>query len=177
MKNNIFLNCCSTISIISIYFNVSITSFNTRIPRLGVDYSRSNIGLAFSSLLPPRPLRTLKNSRNLTAMTFDVHRLAKLYNAREIIVGVPVDSTGVVRINAPGNTAQYCIAFARRLASVISHCQHQENEINTQVPLYIKKILIRLTPDNFIVIKIILADERYTTREAHALYMSGQTTG
>ena len=92
-------------------------SFELFTPRLGVEYSKSHIGLAFSSFHSPRPLLALKNSKNMTALALNVNRLAYLYRAREIIVGVPVEDNGVLSAYAVGTSARRCVAFARRLVS------------------------------------------------------------
>ena len=80
---------------------------------LGVDYGTRRIGLAVSDELGfgAYPLATLMRSRRLGHDLDEIARHAVKEEAREIVVGLPVNADGT-----HGSAAEAALAFARSLA-------------------------------------------------------------
>ena len=112
---------CELIRLLSLlYFPLISSSFNPFVPRLGVDYSRSNIGLAISSLQKPKPLRTIKNTGNMQLMVDSVIKLAELYGVKQIVVGVPVGADGVIRMPSKEVPMKWCIDFSTEISKELN---------------------------------------------------------
>lgn len=132
--------CCTYLLVLVI--NVSSFSFNTRLPRIAIDYGPRIIGLAVGNFLGQvQPHGTLKNTGNLPQITADILSLANRWKATEILVGVPVDSDGELHYDVQNFNAQLCLDFSKVLSCICTH------ESKGQI-------------------KTLLFDERFTTQEA-----------
>jgi putative transcription antitermination factor YqgF len=109
--------------------------------RIGIDYGPRIIGLAISDPFGIiYPCKTIKNDGNLTDISMFVLKLAKENSASEVVIGIPLDSNGVIGYNTRNFNGRMCLNFS--------------------------KVLSSYTRNEFSKIKIILCDERYTTKEA-----------
>jgi RNase H-fold protein (predicted Holliday junction resolvase) len=110
--------------------------------RISVDYGPRLIGIAKGNILGSvEPHGTIINTGNLTQLSQHVIDLANSISAVEIIIGIPLDSDGVMHHNVRNFNGKLCLKFSDVLSSVV---------VNTNTrPL-----------------KTLLFDERYTTKEA-----------
>lgn len=139
------------INIILLAISSNIRTFSRYKSRLAVDYGPNAIGIANSDFLGCiKPRITLIHPRNTTTLSVDVLLIAKQVQAMEIIVGIPVDSNGKLHYGINNFNGNLCLNFSKVLAATASH----------------------FYPN----ITVILADERYTTREAkHRLTLERST--
>lgn len=115
--------------------------FNRYDCRISLDYGPNYIGIATSNFLGiVEPKLTLPNEANQTIICHTILNLACREQAKEIIIGVPLDSNGVMSQNVHNFNGQLCLTFSSILSAITSAAK-----LNT---------------------KIILFDERYTTKEA-----------
>ena len=115
--------------------------FDANKPRLAIDYGPRLVGLASSDMLGcVRPYVTVKNGGDLVALSKDVVEIMRRVGAKEVVVGLPVDSNGKVGYGVKNFNGQLCLSFSRVLCAVVS--------------------------DALPHVKVLLADERYTTKEA-----------
>lgn len=116
-------------------------AFDASLPRLAIDYGPRLIGLASSDILGcVRPYAAVKNCGDLVALSKDVVEIARRGGVKEIVVGLPVDSNGRVGYGVKNFNGQLCLSFSRVLCAVVR--------------------------DALPHVKVSLADERYTTKEA-----------
>lgn len=107
-----------------------------------MDYGPRKIGLALSDFFGQvKPLQTIENTGNLTALSESILMRARSYGAIEVIVGLPADSDGLINEHIRNFNGQLCLNFSTVLATVANH-HFQER------------------------LRVFLVDERYTTREA-----------
>jgi RNase H-fold protein (predicted Holliday junction resolvase) len=88
-----------------------------------------------------QPFGTIRNSGTLSSIAKKVADLAKTWSASEIIVGVPLDSNGILSYDVKNFNGRLCLDFSKVLSAVCTH--EYEGKFQT-----------------------ILFDERYTTKEA-----------
>jgi RNase H-fold protein (predicted Holliday junction resolvase) len=116
--------------------------FKPRVGRLSVDYGPRKIGIAHANYLGVvQPYGVIANKGKLSEIAKRVVDLARQFSAAEIIVGIPVDSDGVVGHSVRNFNGRLCLNFSSVLSAVSSHS-------------YPGKLAT------------ILFDERYTTKEA-----------
>ena len=115
--------------------------------RVAVDYGPRNIGVAVGFGEDIQPLRTLSNHGNLTVLAGEIINIARTHGASELIVGVPVDRDGVTRYNIANLNGIMSLNFSSVLASC---CQRSYPRA-----------------------RVLIMDERYTTREAKAKSQDG----
>ena len=121
----------------------SCLSFETGRPRIAVDYGPRLIGLACSDIFGAvNPLCTLSNNGDLVHLAREVLQYARREGATEAIVGLPTDNNGKMSYDVRNFNGNLCLNFATVLSSVASE--------------EMKKL------------RVLLFDERYTTREAKA---------
>ncbi len=119
------------------------SSFETGRPRIALDYGPRLIGLACSDMFGVvKPLCTLSNNGDLVELSRQVLQYARREGATEALVGLPTDSNGKVSYDVRNFNGNLCLDFATVLSSVAGE--------------EMKKL------------KVLLFDERYTTREAKA---------
>lgn len=124
------------------------------INRIAIDYGPRVIGIALSSASPSlinnnyynniydiRALRDIKNNGNLIDISNQILDIALNNQVQEILVGVPLDSDGIISHQVRNLNGRLCLNFS----SVLSTIAYEE---------YSKKF------------KINIIDERYSTREA-----------
>ena len=111
--------------------------------RIAIDYGPRIIGVAYGLGGNLKTLGTIANKGgNLTLLAEQVYTIAKRQSAIEIIVGLPLDSNGKMSYAIKNFNGNLCLNFSSVLATVI---QNRADRI-----------------------KVVLVDERYTTREAKA---------
>ena len=127
--------------------------------RLSVDYGPRLVGIAGSDLFGVvRPSFTLYNRGDLSVLSREIVNLARKDGCSEIVVGLPTDSNGKMSFKTRNFNGQMCISFSAVLASIC----------NNEVPGNISgKNRMR----------VLLVDERYTTREAKARMKYSSATG
>jgi len=126
--------------------------FNRYRARVAVDYGPNAIGIATSDALGCiKPMTTLQHPTNLTLLSNSILLIARQCSAREVIVGVPLDSNGKLHHKVKNFNGNLCLNFSKVLAAAAS-CYNPE-------------------------IQVLLADERYTTREAKQLLISQRSKG
>lgn len=115
--------------------------FQTFRARLAVDYGPRLVGLAtcdpFGNI---KPYCTLPNQGDLSKLSRQILDKARVDGAFEILVGLPLDSNGIMSHSLRNFNGQLCLNFSSVLTSVAG----------TELPRC----------------KVLLVDERYTTREA-----------
>ena len=117
--------------------------FETGRPRIALDYGPRLIGLASSDIFGAvNPLCTLDNDGDLVHLSQDVLMYARREGAIEAVVGLPTDSNGKMSYDVRNFNGNLCLDFATVLASVAGE----------EMPR----------------LRVLLFDERYTTREAKA---------
>ena len=120
-----------------------VASFELGRPRIALDYGPRLIGLACSDIFGVvTPMCTLSNDGDLVELSRLVLQYARREGATEAIVGLPTDSNGKVSYDVRNFNGNLCLDFATVLSSVAGE--------------EMKKL------------KVLLFDERYTTREAKA---------
>lgn len=147
---------CVPLIILLLLFRSSISlqvgEFSRFKPRLSIDYGPNIIGIAGSDILGYiRPRQTISNGGNLTALAHQILDLAKTDSAKEIILGIPLDSNGKVSYGVRNFNGRLCLNFSRVLACIANH---------------------RCPGTN-----IVLVDERYTTKEAKQRLASSKIKG
>lgn len=109
--------------------------------RLSIDYGPKQIGIAYSNILGQvNPITTIQNDRNQTLVCHKILMYAKRENVDEILVGIPLDSNGILSYQIRNFNGRLCLQFASVLSAVAGHVKPN--------------------------IKVQLVDERYTTKEA-----------
>jgi len=76
--------------------------------------------LAVSIGSDTKPLCTLPNLGNLTTLSREILNIAKKKNAKELLLGIPVDSNGLVDYNVKNFNGILCLNFSRVLSAVAS---------------------------------------------------------
>jgi RNase H-fold protein (predicted Holliday junction resolvase) len=110
--------------------------------RLGIDYGPRTIGVALIDYFgQTQSIQALGNSGDLTNISRFILNKARYYGAVEVVVGLPLDSNGVMHLSVRNFNAQLCLNFSSVLSAIALH----EYQNGIQVKLF---------------------DERYTTREA-----------
>lgn len=121
----------------------AVGGFESGRPRISLDYGPRLVGLASSDIFGSvNPLCTLNNDGDLVQLSQDVLTYARREGAIEALVGLPTDSNGKMSYDVRNFNGNLCLDFATVLASVA------------------REEMPRL--------KVLLVDERYTTREAKA---------
>lgn len=121
----------------------AVTSFESGRPRIALDYGPRLVGLASSDIFGSvNPLCTLSNDGDLVQLSQDVLTYARREGAIEALVGLPTDSNGKMSYDVRNFNGNLCLDFATVLASVAGE----------EMPR----------------LRVLLVDERYTTREAKA---------
>jgi RNase H-fold protein (predicted Holliday junction resolvase) len=109
--------------------------------RLAVDYGPRLVGLAtcdpFGNI---KPFCSLPNKGDLVKLSRQILDKARVDGATEVLVGLPLDSNGIMSYNLRNFNGQLCLAFSSVLSSIAG----------AELPRC----------------RIVLVDERYTTREA-----------
>lgn len=109
--------------------------------RLAIDYGPNTVGLAIADVFGNvDPLCSLKNGKNLSELSINIMHYIREYNAKEVLVGLPVDSDGRIHHNVHNFNGRLCLNFSSVLCSVL------RNELPTT--------------------KLLLVDESFSTREA-----------
>lgn len=127
-------------------------SFDSTKTRIAVDYGPRLVGVAVSDIYKVvRPLSTLSNNGDLCFLSHQILTVARAQGATEVVVGLPVDSNGKVHHNVRNFNGRLCLNFAQVL-----------NAITTA------------TMPN---VRVVLADERYTTKEAKVRMKSDKIKG
>ena len=126
---------------LSLLFRICV-SFDLFRSRVAIDYGPRNIGVAVAFGEDIQPLRTLSNHGNLTVLAGEIINIARTHGACELIVGVPVDRDGRTKYTVENLNGIMSLNFSSVLASC---CQRS----------YPKA-------------RVLIMDERYTTREAKA---------
>ena len=112
-----------------------------RTGRLAIDYGPNTLGLAIADVFGNvDPLCSLKNGKNLSELSLNIVNYVREYNAKEVLVGLPVDSDGRIHRNVLNFNGRLCLNFSSVLCSVMNH----------ELPGT----------------KVLLVDESYSTREA-----------
>lgn len=125
-----------------IVVSVDLPGFQLRRARLSIDYGPRVIGIAQSNYLGVvQPYGTIRNTGNLVGVAKSVLDLAKTWSVSELVLGVPLDSDGILHNNVRNFNGQLCLNFSQILSSVAFH-------------EYSAKF------------KTVLFDERFTTKEA-----------
>ena len=119
------------------------TTFETFRSRLAVDYGPRLCGVAtcdpFGNI---QPYCTFANGGDLTSLSRQILHKARADGVVEILVGLPLDSNGKMSHKVRNFNGQLCLNFSSVLSSVAS----------VELPR----------------VRVLLVDERYTTREAKA---------
>lgn len=132
---------------------ISVKSFNTRIARLTIDYGPRSIGIAHSNYFGiVEPYGVVRNERDQVIVANKILDLARMWSVSEIILGVPLDSNGILNYGVKNFNGQLCLNFSKVLSAT------SEN----------------LYPGKF---KTNLFDERYTTKEAQLRLKLDKVTG
>ena len=115
----------------------------SRVNRICIDYGPRLFGVARSDYFNlVRPYGTVVNDGNLTDISCKLLKLASQFGASEAVIGVPLDSNGIMSHTVRNINGQICLNFSRVFSSVASH---------------------RYSNSSF---RTVLFDERYSTREA-----------
>ena len=121
----------------------AIPAFEAFRARLSVDYGPRIVGVAtcdpFGNI---KPFCTFANKGDLSFLSRQILAKARTDGVVEILVGVPLDSNGRMSHDVRNFNGQLCLNFSRVLSSVAS----------AELPRA----------------RVLLVDERYTTREAKA---------
>jgi RNase H-fold protein (predicted Holliday junction resolvase) len=88
-----------------------------------------------------QPYGTIVNDGNLTDVSYKILKLARQFSASEAIIGVPLDSDGVMSRNVRNINGQLCLNFSNVFSSIAAHSYNSS-------------------------FRTVLFDERYSTREA-----------
>ena len=88
-------------------------------PRIAIDYGPRLIGIAISTISGSKPLCTIKNEGNLTAISREIMRIANANRASEILVGLPVDSDGRMHFDVRNFNGRLCLNFSQVLTSLV----------------------------------------------------------
>ena len=112
--------------------------------RVAVDYGPRAVGVATSDPFGNvQPVCTLENTGDMCALSHRILDVTRSSGALEVIVGLPLDSNGKMGPRGPRNfNGQLCMNFS--------------------------KVLSAVTVATLPRVKVLLFDERYTTREAKA---------
>jgi RNase H-fold protein (predicted Holliday junction resolvase) len=109
--------------------------------------------LALSNLLGiVKPFGTIRNSGNLTQVSRQVLEFATENGASEIIIGIPLDSDGILSQSVRNFNGNLCLNFSAVLSSIVIHERGSH-------------------------LRTILFDERYTSKEARARILSSKIKG
>jgi len=132
--------------------SVCSTVFDPTRTRVAVDYGPRLVGVAVSdSLGNVRPLSTLANDGDLVSLSNQILTVAVAHGAHEVLVGLPVDSNGIVHHRVKNFNGKLCLNFAQVLSATTTATLP-----NAQV---------------------LLVDERYTTKEAKVRMKSDKIKG
>jgi len=116
-------------------------SFDLNKARISIDYGPRLVGVAVSDCLHHvRPLITLVNNGKLVDLSNQITDIARAQGAKEFILGLPVDSNGKVTYKVKNFNGQLCLNFSRVLCAIVGEKYPQG--------------------------KVLLVDERYTTKAA-----------
>lgn len=119
----------------------SLNPFDPSKARIAIDYGPRLIGIASSDILMHvQPKITIANTGDLIQISREIIKYVKSYGASEVLIGLPLDSNGKMSYNVRNFNGKLCLHFA----SVYSCIQKIE------------------WPRG----KVLLVDERYTTKEA-----------
>ena len=111
--------------------------------RVGIDYGPRTIGIAYSDYFNNiKPHGIIANNGNLTEISHQIIRLAESWGASELILGIPLDSNGLLSYKIRNFNGRLCLNFSQVLSATAS--QYYNNRR----------------------FSILLCDERYTTKEA-----------
>jgi RNase H-fold protein (predicted Holliday junction resolvase) len=136
----------------SSYRTGDATIFDPKRARLSIDYGPRLIGVATSDYFGcVQPRSTLQHTGNLTEVSCAIIDLAKSVGATECILGVPLDSNGLMSYRVMNFNGRLCLDFSKVLSAVSQ-------------ALYPR-------------MRVILVDERYTTREAKQRLKSEKVKG
>jgi RNase H-fold protein (predicted Holliday junction resolvase) len=127
-------------------------SFHSSTCRLGVDYGPRLIGTARSTAGLIEPLLTIRNHGNLVLLSEEIAKLAAKFQASEIVLGVPVAPHAELN-NQRASTfnGKLCLQFSHVLSAVIKHMH--------------------------VTAKVLLVDERFSTKEALLRIADGKRAG
>ena len=136
-------------------------SFETRRVRVGVDYGPRTIGVARSDIIGLiEPYGAIPNTSNLTDISLRILGMARSWGAREVVVGVPLDSDGKLDYSVRNVNGQICLNFSRVLATVAQYDREAYGGGTGRAA-----------------IQVLLLDERYTTQEAKVRMRMGRIKG
>jgi RNase H-fold protein (predicted Holliday junction resolvase) len=127
-------------------------SFDREIIRIGVDYGPNLIGIASTNMLGiVTPIATISNQANQSTLSLRIISYAKQRQAKEIIIGLPLDKKGIMSYRTTHFNGQLCLRFSSVLAAVAAQVEPSLN--------------------------VLLFDESYTTKEAQRRLSSKKTKG
>lgn len=127
-------------------------TFDRELVRIGVDYGPNLIGLASTNILGiVTPITTISNQANQTTLSLRILSLAQQRQAKEIIVGLPLDKKGIMSYHSTHFNGRLCLRFSSVLAAVAA----------------------QIYPS----INVMLFDESYTTKEAQRRLSSKKNKG
>lgn len=89
-----------------------------------------------------QPYGTIVNDGNLTDVSYKILKLARQFSASEAVIGVPLDSDGVMSRKVRNINGQLCLNFSNVFSSIAAHSYNNSS------------------------FRTMLFDERYSTREA-----------
>lgn len=140
--------CSNTLFVVYLLYCVfALTSlerpaFQHRRARLSIDYGPRIIGIAQSNYFGiVEPYGTIRNTGDLISVANNVLDLARTWSVSEIVLGVPLDSDGILHYDVKNFNGQLCLNFSQVLSAVSLH------EHNAKF-------------------RTVLFDERFTTKEA-----------
>ena len=115
-----------------------------RANRVCIDYGPRLIGVARSDYFTDvvQPYGTIVNDGNLTDVSYKILKLARQFSASEAVIGVPLDSDGVMSRSVRNINGQLCLNFSNVFSSIAAHSYNNSS------------------------FRTVLFDERYSTREA-----------
>lgn len=133
--------------------SIESTPFVRRRNRVGIDYGPRFIGIAWSDFFGNVQTHAmLSNSGNLTDIALKILSVARSYAAAEIVLGIPIDPVGQLNYDIKSFNGQLCLNFSKVLSAVVNHETKQR-------------------------MKVMLFDERYTTKEAKIKLAMSKTKG
>ena len=129
------------ILLLSLSFSLlMVMKFDAYKPRLAIDYGPRLIGIAAGTGVFSKPLLTLPHSGDLVDLSTKILTIAQSNNVIEILIGLPLDGNGKMSHDIYNFNGRLCLNFTSVLSAVS----------------------LKTNPN----IKIVLVDERYTTKEA-----------
>lgn len=121
----------------------SVVSCFPRANRVCIDYGPRLIGVARSDYFDVvQPYGTVVNDGNLTDVSYKILKLVCQFSASEAVIGVPLDSDGVMSHSVRNINGQLCLNFSNVFSSIAAHSYSNSS------------------------FRTVLFDERYSTREA-----------